>query len=312
MANKHTLWVEKYRPKTVKECILPDDIKQPFQDMVDKGEFGNLMLSGSPGVGKTTIAKALCDEIGLEFLMINGSDERGIDVLRTKVKHYASSRAFNGKRKVIIIDEADFTTPELQAALRAAIEEFSSNCSFILTCNFKNKLMEAMHSRFSIIDFKLKNADKPKMAMQFYKRLETIFKNEEVEYDAKILQQVIQRYFPDYRRILNECQHYSVGGKLDLGILSSLSDDSIKDLVSNLKDKDFNKARRWISENLEGDAPRLFRAIYEGMKDYLEPSSIPQAVVLLADYQFKDSFVIDKEINAMACMTELMANLEFK
>jgi DNA polymerase III delta prime subunit len=309
---QHLLWTEKYRPQTVSDCILPDRLKQPFQEYVNQKNIPNLLLSGGAGVGKTTIAKAMCNEIGCDYMVINGSDESGIDVFRTKIKTYASSMSLMGGRKVIIIDEADYLNPNsTQPALRNAIEEFASNCSFIFTCNFKNRIIEPLHSRCAVVDFTLKNGEKAQMAGQFFKRIQSVLANETVEYDDKVIAELIKKHFPDFRRIINEMQRYSQFGKIDVGILNQIGDVAINDIVKFLKDKDFGAIRKWVASN-DIDAATLFRKLYDNLYDTLKPQSIPQAVVILADYQYKNAFVADAEINTVACLTELMVNLEFK
>lgn len=307
------LWVEKYRPRKVADCILPDRIKAIFQEYVDKNEIPNLMLTGTAGVGKTTVALAMCEEIGIDHMFINSSDERGIDTLRTKIKGFASTMSLTGGRKVIILDEADYITPEAQAALRGAIEEFSANCSFILTCNFKSRLIEAIHSRCAVVDFTLVNGEKAKMAAAFLKRIDGILKAESVEYTRDVVIQIIQKFFPDYRRTLNELQRYSRSGKIDAGVLAQVSDiRNIADLVKHLKEKNFGEMRKWVVVNSDIDPARVFRKIYDGLTEYLKPASIPQVVVILSRYQYQAAFVADQEINLVACLTEIMVDAEFK
>ena len=307
------LWVEKYRPRKVADCILPERIKKVFEEYVKTNNIPNLMLTGTAGVGKTTVALAMCEEIGLDYLFINSSEERGIDVLRTKIKGFASTVSLAGGRKVIILDESDYITPDAQAALRGAIEEFSANCSFILTCNFKGKLIEAIHSRCSVIDFTLKSDEKPKMAAAFFKRIVDILAREKVEYDKQAVIKVIEKYFPDYRRTLNELQRYGVDGAINSGVLAQVNDvKNIADLVKCLKAKDFAEMRKWVVLNSDIDPTRIFRKIYDGMNEFLKPESIPPCVLLLADYQYKSAFVADQEINLVACLTQIMVECEFK
>ena len=309
--NDQILWVEKYRPRKVEDCILHESLKKTFQEYVDRKEIPNLLLSGSAGVGKTTIARALCDEVGCDYIIINGSDESGIDVLRNKIKNYASSVSLTGGRKVIIIDEADYLNPNsTQPALRGAIEEFASNCSFIFTCNYKNRIIDPIHSRCAVVDFKT-NGSKAKLATQFMKRVEWILGEENITYDKEVVAAVITKHFPDNRRILNELQRYSASGTIDKGILSSVSDIQTKELIVALKEKDFAAARKWVTNNLDNDPARIYRKLYDNMYDYLQSSSIPPTVLVLAKYQYQAAFVADQEINLMACLTEMMVECEF-
>ncbi len=308
---EHLLWTEKYRPQKVEDCILPDRLKQPFQEYVNQKQIPNLLLSGGAGVGKTTIAKAMCNEIGCDFMVINGSDESGIDTFRTKIKNYASSMSLSGGRKVIIIDEADYLNPNsTQPALRNAIEEFASNCSFIFTCIYKNRIIEPLHSRCAVIDFGLKNGEKAKMASAFFKRIQTILQSEKVDADEKVLAELVKKHFPDFRRVLNELQRYSQFGKIDAGVLSQIADVSINELIKSISAKDFAAVRKWVASH-EIDNATMFRKLYDTLYDMLKPTSIPQAVVILADYQYKAAFVADQEINTVACLTELMVSCEF-
>ncbi len=312
MNEQHMLWVEKYRPQKVEDCILPDNIKATFQEYVNRKEIPNLLLSGTAGVGKTTIAKALCNEVGCDFIVINGSDESGIDVLRNKIKNYASSVSLSGGRKVVIIDEADYLNPNsTQPALRGAIEEFASNCSFIFTCNFKNRIIDPIHSRCTVVDFKV-NGNKAKLAAQFFKRVEWILEQEKVEYEKEVVAAVITKHFPDNRRILNELQRYSVSGRIDKGILSSVTDVQVNELIKALKEKDFSSARKWATNNLDNDPSRIFRKLYDSLYEVLKPNSVPQLVLILAKYQYQAAFVADHEINMVACLTEIMVDCEFK
>jgi DNA polymerase III delta prime subunit len=311
--NEHILWVEKYRPKKVEDCILPDFIKKTFLEYVNKKEIPNLLLSGTAGVGKTTVAKALCNEVGCDFIVINGSDESGIDVLRNKIKNYASSVSLSGGRKVIIIDEADYLNPNsTQPALRGAIEEFASNCSFIFTCNYKNRIIDPIHSRCTVIDFKI-NGSKQKLAAQFFKRVEYILTQENIGYDKNIIAAVITKHFPDNRRVLNELQRYSVSGVIvDTGILNNVSDIQIDTLIKSLKEKDFGGCRKWVTNNLDNDPVKIYRKLYDSLYELLKPNTIPQLVLILAKYQYQAAFVADHEINTVACLTEIMVDCEFK
>ena len=310
--NEHMLWVEKYRPKKVEDCILPEAIKTTFQEYVNRKEIPNLLLSGTAGVGKTTIAKALCEEVGCDYIVINGSDESGIDTFRNKIKNYASSVSLSGGRKVIIIDEADYLNANsTQPALRGAIEEFAENCSFIFTCNFKNRIIDPIHSRCTVVDFKI-NGSKQKMAAQFFKRVEWILEQEKVKYDKQVVAAVITKYFPDNRRILNELQRYSVSGTIDKGILASVADVQLSELVESLKSKDFASCRKWVTNNLDNDPTRIFRTLYDTLYEQLKTGSVPALVLILAKYQYQCAFVADHEINMMACLTEIMVECEFK
>ena len=308
----HLLWVEKYRPSRVEDCILPDAIKSTFLEYVAKKEIPNLLLSGSAGVGKTTIAKALCEEVGCDYIVINGSDESGIDVLRTKIKNYASSVSLSGGRKVVIIDEADYLNPNsTQPAMRGAIEEFSSNCSFIFTCNFKNRIIDPIHSRCSVIDFKI-NGSKQAMAAQFFKRVEWILEQESVTYSKDAVAAVITKHFPDNRRVLNELQRYAISGNIDAGIIASVADVQLGPLVAALKDKDFASVRKWVTNNLDNDPVKIYRKLYDGLYEVLKANSVPQLVLHLSKYQYQSAFVADHEINMVACLTEIMVDCEFK
>tara|TARA_R110002020_G_scaffold235204_1_gene447362 strand:+ start:473 stop:1408 length:936 start_codon:yes stop_codon:yes gene_type:complete len=307
------LWVEQYRPKTVDDCILPQSLKNTFKEFVEAGNVPNVILSGGPGVGKTTIAKAVLDEIGATSMMVNGSEESGIDVLRTKIKNFASTVSLEGGRKYLILDEADYLNPQsTQPALRGFMEEFHKNCGFIMTCNYKNRLIEPLHSRCSVIDFTIPKSEKPNLAMDFMKRVEFILQNENVEYDKKVLIEVIQRHFPDWRRILNELQRYSISGKIDAGILVDMAEINIKEVMKFMKEKEFTNVRRWVVNNLDMDSVRLFRSIYDNLYTFLDHSSIPHVVCILAEYQHKAAFAADHEINLLACLTEIMARGKFK
>ena len=307
------LWVEKYRPQTIDECILPDSMKKTFKEFINSGELPNFLFCGGAGVGKTTVAKALCNEIGAEYLFINGSEESGIDVLRSKIKNFASSVSLTDAKKVVILDEADYLNANsTQPALRGFLEEFSNNCRFIFTCNFKNRIIEPLHSRCAVVEFKIENSEKPKIAAGFYRRVIDILSFEKVEADSKVVAELITKYFPDYRRILNELQRYSVSGKIDAGILVNLGDESYVELVKNLKAKNFTEVRKWVGKNSDIESTELFRKLYDKAIDYLELGSVPQLVLILADYQYKAAFVADREINTMAALTEIMGQLKFK
>ena len=309
------LWVEKYRPKTIDDCILPENIKKTFKEFLNKGEVPNLLLSGPAGCGKTTVAKALCAELGVDVYVINGSDEgRFLDTVRNNAKNFAStvSLSSDAKHKVIIIDEADNTTPDVQLLLRASIEEFSNNCRFIFTCNYKNKIIEPLHSRCAVIEFGIKGKEKAATAAAFFSRLNLILDAEGCEADKKVLIELINKHFPDWRRVLNECQRYSVSGKIDSGILAHFSDVKVNDLIKTLKEKNFPQVRKWCVDNLDNDPAVLLRRIYDSLSNSLVPTSIPPAVLILAKYQYQIAFVADQEINLLACLTEIMVECEFK
>ena len=309
------IWVEKYRPKTISECILPQSIKKTLQDFVDAGELSNMLFTGPPGIGKTTAAKALCEQLGVDSYVINGSDEgRFLDTVRNTAKNFAStvSLTSDSKHKVIIIDEADNTTSDVQLLLRASIEEFSANCRFIFTCNYKNKIIQPLHSRCTVIDFAVNKRDKPTIAAQFFSRINDILDKENIRSDKKVVAELINKHFPDWRRVLNECQRYSAGGEIDSGILASFSDVSINDLTKNLKEKNFSEVRKWVSTNLDNDTTLLFRRIYDSFYETLVANSIPAAVLILAKYQYQVAFVADQEINMLACLTEIMVECTFK
>jgi len=305
------LWVEKYRPRKLDDCILPDDQLKTFREFVATGEIPNMLLCGSAGVGKTTIARAICEELECDYIIINGSEESGIDVLRTKIREFASSVSFGGKTKVVILDEADYLNPNsTQPALRAFIEEFANNCRFIFTCNFKNRIIAPLHSRTAVIEFKLTKADRPKMAGRFMKRLSDILATENVTFDEKVVAEVLKKHFPDYRRVLNELQRYSVSGTIDEGILVNVQEVNMKELVASLKSKDFKKMRNWVVDNIDNDPNLIFRKIYDTILDDVKYPS--QLVLLLADYQYKAAFAANPEINLVACLAEIMAGMEWK
>ena len=309
------LFCEKYRPRKIDDCILPDDTKKTFKEFVEKGEIPNLLLAGPPGIGKTTIAKALCNELGADYYVINGSDEgRFLDTVRNQAKNFASTVSLTGssKHKVIIIDEADNTGNDVQLLLRANIEAFYSNCRFIFTCNYKNKIIEPLHSRCAVIDFTIKGKQKAQLAGSFFKRLQNILDEESIEYDQKVLAELVSKHFPDFRRVLNECQRYSAGGKIDAAILASFSDISVNELIKHLKDKNFTEVRKWVVSNLDNDSSVILRRVYDACYDSLSPASIPAAVLVIAKYQYQIAFVADQEINLLAALTEIMCECEFK
>ena len=307
------LWVEKYRPQKIDDCVLSETMKNTFKEYIAKGELPNFLFCGTAGVGKTTVAKALCNEIGADYMFINGSEESGIDVLRTKIKQFASSVSLTDAKKVVILDEADYLNANsTQPALRAFIEEFANNCRFILTCNFKNRIIEPLHSRCSVIDFKIETAEKATVLKAFYDRVVEILNNENIEFDKKVILELLTKHFPDYRRVLNELQRYSVTGKIDTGILINISEENYKQLVSMLKEKNFTEVRKWVGKNSDTDSIALFRQIYDSATTVMEQGSIPALVMTLADYQYKAAFVADHEINTMAALTEIMVKCKFK
>lgn len=308
------LWTERYRPQTIQECILPESLKSTFQKIVDGGQMHNLLLTGTAGLGKTTVARALCNELNLDYILINGSEESGIDVLRNKIKQFASSVSLlsNGP-KVVILDEADYLNPQsTQPALRGFIEEFSNNCRFILTCNFKNRVIEPLHSRCAVIEFNTSKKALAGLAQKFMTRLESILKTEKIKYEPAVVAELIMKYAPDWRRVLGECQRYSASGAIDTGLLANLTDVNLNGLVKALREKDFKTMRSWVVNNMDLEPAAIFRKIYDNMVDYAKPASVPQVVLILADYQYKDAFVADHELNLVACMTELMASAEWK
>lgn len=307
------LWVEKYRPQSIDDCILPDSMKKTFKEFIDSGELPNFLFCGGAGVGKTTVAKALCNEIGAEYLFINGSEESGIDVLRSKIKNFASSVSLTDSKKVVILDEADYLNPNsTQPALRAFIEEFSNNCRFIFTCNFKNRIIEPLHSRCAVVEFKVEGKEKEKIAAKFYKRVQKILDEEGIQYSSQVVADLIIKYFPDYRRVLNELQRYSVSGNIDAGLLVNLGDESYTELIKHMKSKNFTEVRKWVGKNSDVESTELFRHVYDKAVDYIDQQSIPQLVLILAEYQYRAAFVADREINTMAALTEIMGQLKFK
>ena len=313
--NDEFLWVEKYRPETIEDCILPEQTKKTFLEFVNKGEIPNMLLAGPAGCGKTTVAKALCKQLGVDYYVINGSDEgRFLETVRNNAKNFASTVSLTSlaKHKVIIIDEADNTTPDVQLLLRATTEEFSRNCRFIFTCNYKNKIIEPLHSRCTTINFAIKGKQKADIATRFFKRLNTILQREGIEADKKVLAELINKHFPDWRRVLNECQRYSVGGKIDSGVLAHFSDAKVDDLIKKLKEKNFTEVCKWVNTNLDNDSDVLLRRIYDSLNKSLVPSTIPAAVLTIAKYQAWLNVVPDQEINMIACLTEIMAECKFK
>jgi DNA polymerase III delta prime subunit len=308
---EHFLWVEAYRPRTIDDCILPKDLKEYFKKQIELGEIQNMLLAGTAGTGKTTVAKALCEELGTDYIVINGSEESGIDILRTKIKSFASTVSFTGHTKVVILDEADYLNPNsTQPALRGFIEEYAANCRFIFTCNFKNRIIQPLHSRCAVIDFKLPKEEKPRMAAAFFKRTTEILTKENIPFDTKALAKVVEKHFPDFRRTLNELQRYSQTGQIDEGILVNLADANMGELVESLKDKDWKRMRTWVVNNIDNEPASLFRKIY----DTLIPltNQVPSLVLTIADYNYKSAFVSDQEINLVACLTEIMANVDLK
>ena len=307
------LWVEKYRPRYIRDCVLPVHLKSTFADIVNGGELHNMLLTGTPGTGKTTIAKALCNELELDYLQINGSEESGIDTLRTKIKQFASSVSLQGGYKVVILDEADYLNPQsTQPALRAFIEEFSANCRFIFTCNYKNRIIEPLHSRCTVIEFNISKKDMPPLLADMMARCEIILNKESITYEKRVLAELLMKHQPDWRRVLNELQRYSASGVIDSGILVQLSDAAIIDLMTLLKQKDFRSMRQWVTDNVDSDPSVLFRKLYDNMSDFINPESIPQLVLILAEYQYKNAFVADHELNMVACLTETMSQVKFK
>ena len=307
------LWVEKYRPNTIEECILPSQLKKDFEEILKQGEIQNLLLTGTAGTGKTTVAKALCKQLDLDYLLINGSEESGIDTLRNKIKQFASTVSLQGGYKVVILDEADYLNPQsTQPALRGFIEEFSANCRFILTCNFQNRVIEPLHSRCSVIEFNIPKKEAENLCSKMMARLFVILDKEGIQYEVPVLAELIMKHVPDWRRVINELQRYSVSGVIDSGILVQLSDTSLNDLMIFLKEKNFKQMRKWVADNMDSEPAALYRKVYDNMYDYVDSSSIPQLVLILADYQYKNAFVADHELNTVACLTEVMAGVKFK
>ena len=311
VSDEQFLWVEKYRPHNLEDCILPTEQKATFQEFIEKGEIQNMLLCGGAGMGKTTVARALCEELGTDYLIINGSEESGIDVLRTKIKQFASTVSFTGKTKVIILDEADYLNPNsTQPALRGFIEEFSANCRFIFTCNYKNRIIAPLHSRCAVIEFKYSKAEKPKIAAKFMKRIQFILENENISFDEKVIAALLMKYFPDYRRIINELQRYSASGTIDEGILAKVGEVNTQELIASLKGKDWKAMRQWVVNNIDNDPQGMFRKMYDELIPVVV--QVPELVLILADYQYKSAFVADHEINLVACLTEIMATVKFK
>lgn len=306
------LWTERYRPRKIEDCILPESLKATFSEFVKQGDIPNLLLTGSQGTGKTTVARAMCEELGVDYIEINGSMNGGIDTLRNEIKNFASTISFTGTRKMVILDEADYLNAQsTQPALRNFMEEFSKNCGFILTCNFKNRIIEPLHSRCSVIEFKIPSTQKPKLAAQFHKRACGILEQEGIQFDKAVVAEVVTKHFPDWRRVLNELQRYSVTGKIDSGILANLAEENFKGLVDMLKNKRFNDMRKWVTENLDTEPTAFFRKFYDMSSTYLKPNSIPQLVLLLGRYQYQSAFVSDQEINTVAFLTEVMVDAEW-
>ena len=307
------LWVEKYRPNRLEDCILPDELKNTFQQFINQQNIPNLLLSGSAGVGKTTVAKAMLEELGADYIVVNGSLHGNIDTLRTEIMNFATTVSFSEGRKYVILDEADYLNPQsTQPALRNFMEEYSKNCGFILTCNFKNRIIEPLQSRCSVIDFLFPKKLAPSLAGSFFTRVKTILDQEQVKYDEKVLAEIIQRHFPDWRRVLNELQRYSVSGIIDVGILSNSSQNAFKSLISLLKGKQFSDMRKWVAQNIDSDPTSIMRQLYDSSSEVIKPSSIPQLVLLIGEYQYKSAFVADQEVNLVAFLTQVMADVEFK
>jgi len=313
MKTEEFLWVEKYRPQTIDDCVLPDNLKKTFQDIVESGEMQNLLLAGGPGCGKTTVAKALCNQLGSDYITINCSEEGNIDTLRTTIREFASTVSLSEQKKVVILDECDYSNANsTQPALRGFIEEFSQNCRFVLTCNYKNRIIQPLHSRCTVIDFKFDKSDRLKLMPKFMYALQQILSKEDIDYDERVIAKLISRHAPDWRRILNECQRYSAGGDIDVGVLTETGDVRIGELVGFLKDKNFTSVRKWVNDNIHNDQTVIFRKIYDSLYEKMEPLSIPSAVLILSDYQYKAAFVADAEINLTACLTTIMMECDFK
>jgi DNA polymerase III delta prime subunit len=310
--NKEFLWTEKYRPQRIQDCVLPENIESTLKQIVSGGELHNMLFTGTPGIGKTTVAKALCNELNLDYLLINGSEESGIDTLRTKIKQFASSVSLQGGYKVVILDEADYLNPQsTQPALRGFIEEFSANCRFIFTCNYKNRIIEPLHSRCSVIEFNIPNKQMPPLLGKFMERVQYILTNEGVSYSNEVISEVLMKHQPDWRRILNQLQQYGTSGSIDNSILVSLDSSTFAELIGHLRVKDFSKMRKWVVNNLDSEPTAIFRKLYDSMDDHVAPRSRPQLVLLLGEYQYKNSFVADHELNLVACLTEIMSGVEF-
>ena len=306
------IWVEKYRPKAVADCVLPKSLKAAFTNIVKDGKIPNMLFCGSAGTGKTTVAKAICNELDLDYIIINGSMDANMELLRTKIKQFASTVSFGNQSKVIILDEADYLNPQVQASLRGFIEEFSGNCRFILTCNFKNRIIEPLHSRCSGYDFSIPKGERPTLAGEIFARSCYILDQESIPYNKAAVAQLIEKHFPDFRRVLNEMQRYSISGEIDAGILVNSNDQNIKAVVELLKNKDFSGMRKWVADNMDMESHVIFRALYDNSNEYIEPNSIPQLVITLGEYQYKAQLVADVELNTVACLTELMAQLQWK
>jgi DNA polymerase III delta prime subunit len=312
---KKFLWVEEYRPHKIEDCILPNSLKKVFTGFIEQGEISNLLLSGPPGVGKTTVAKALCEELGLSYIVINGSDEgRFLDTIRNKVRNFATTKSLvgGGAHKVVIIDEADNTTHDVQLSLRTFVEEYHTNCRFIFTCNFINKIIDPLHSRCTVVDFRIKVEEQQKLQAQFFDRLKGILDASGVAYEDKVVVKLIQRYYPDWRRLLNEAQRHSAGGSLDTTVLCDIADVNLDELIRAMKNKEFTTVRKWVVNNMDSDPNTIIRKIYNALSEVLEGASIPPAVLVLAKYQYQIAFVADQEINLLACLTEIMVECKFK